>query len=254
MLAPRSVLRPESVRPALVNAVIGTMLGHQDPHEKAAMTITAQPVVEFEHPEHWEDLLAADADRTRFVYVPYRRYLAIEGDAVPGSDDFQAAIGALYAVGYTLHFALKGRGVSVPVGMLEGVYWMDRPEPIPLERFASEGSVIPMRWRLLLVTPEEATDEEIEAAIEEAGRRGTAPTEALARLACKGWLEGESAQILHVGPYDAEYPTASRLHDAMVAAGLRARGCHHEIYLSAPSEAPERTRTIIRQPVEEIAW
>lgn len=218
------------------------------------MTVTALPEVEFEHPEHWEDLLLADADQARFVYVPYRRYLAIEGDAAPGGDVFQAAIGALYAVGYTLHFALKSRGVSVPVGMLEGVYWMDRPEPIPLERFALEGSTVPMCWRLLLATPEEATDEEITAAIAEAGRRGTAPAEALARLTCKGWLEGESAQILHVGPYDAEYPTASRLHDAMAVAGLRARGCHHEIYLSAPSVAPERTRTILRQPVEEIAW
>jgi hypothetical protein len=218
------------------------------------MTITALPEVEFEHPEHWEDLLVADADRTRFVYVPYRRYLAIEGDEAPGSDAFQAAIGALYAVGYTLHFALKGRGVTVPVGMLEGVYWMDRPEPIPLERFALEGSGVPMRWRLLLVVPEEACDEEVDAAIGEAARRGTAAAEALARLTCKGWLEGESAQILHVGPYDAEYPTASHLLDGMAAAGLRARGCHHEIYLTAPSEAPERTRTIIRQPVEEIAW
>jgi hypothetical protein len=230
------------------------MLGHHDPHENAAMTITALPEVEFEHPERWDDLLVADAERTRFVYVPYRRYLAIEGDAAPGSDEFQAAIGALYAVGYTLHFVLKGRGVSAPVGMLEGVYWMDRPEPIPLERFALEGSVVPMRWRLLVVAPEEATDEEIAAAIAEAGQRGTASSEALARLCCKGWLEGESAQILHVGAYDAEYPTATRLHAAMAAAGLRPRGCHHEIYLSAPSEAPERTRTIIRQPVEEIAW
>jgi hypothetical protein len=242
------------VRPALVATASAAMLATRDPQEKAAMTVTALPEVEFEHPEHWEDLLVADADHARFVYVPYRRYLAVEGDTLPGSDEFQAAIGALYAVGYTLQVALRSRGVTTTVGMLEGVYWMDRPEPIPLERFALEGSVVPMRWRLLLVTPEEATDDEVRAAIVEAGKRGTAPAGALEHLTCKGWLEGESAQILHVGPYDAEYPTASRLHDAMAMAGLRARGCHHEIYLSAPSEAPERTRTIIRQPVEEIAW
>ncbi len=218
------------------------------------MTVTAPPEIDFAHPEHWDDLPAADAEQVRFVYVPYRRYLMIEGDTRPGSAEFQAAIGALYGVAYTLQIALESRGLSVPVGMLEGVYWMDRPIPIPLERFAAMGGDVPMRWRLLLAMPEAATDEEIHAAIAEAVRRGTAPADMVAHLQCKGWLEGECAQILHVGPYDAEYPTEARLQAAMTAAGLRPRGCHHEIYLSAPSEAPEMTRTIIRQPVEETAW
>jgi hypothetical protein len=217
------------------------------------MTITAPLEMEFEHPQHWEDLHAASADHVRFVYVPYRRYLALDGEARPGSEAFQAAIGALYAVGYTLHFALKSRGVNAPVGVLEGVYWVDQPGPIPLERFgATDGA--PMRWRLLLVTPEEATEEEIDGARAEVARRGTAPDEVLAQLRCRGWLEGESAQILHLGAYDAEYPTEARLQAAMAGAGLRPRGCHHEIYLSSPSAPAERTRTIIRQPVEEIAW
>ncbi len=217
------------------------------------MTITAPPEMEFEHPQHWEDLHAASADHVRFVYVPYRRYLSLDGVARPGSEAFQAAIGTLYAVGYTLHFALKSRGVNAPVGVLEGVYWIDQPGPIPLERFAATRDT-PMRWRLLLVAPEEATEEEIDGARAEVARRGTAPEALLAQLACRGWLEGECAQVLHVGSYDAEYPTEVRVHAAMAGAGLRPRGCHHEIYLSSPSAPPERTRTIIRQPVEEIAW
>lgn len=48
----------------------------------------------------------------------------------------------------------------------------------------------------------------------------------------EGWLEGESAQTLHIGPYGAEYPTISRLRAVIADAGFRPRGCHHEIYLS----------------------
>ena len=51
-------------------------------------------------------------------------------------------------------------------------------------------------------------------------------------------------------PYAAETPTIARLHAAIEAAGLRARGRHHEIYIGDPRRsAPDRLRTILRQPV-----
>jgi hypothetical protein len=57
--------------------------------------------------------------------------------------------------------------------------------------------------------------------------------------------------VLHVGPYAEERPTIERLHAAIAAAGLRPRGRHHELYLGDPRRsAPERLRTLIRQPVE----
>ena len=70
-------------------------------------------------------------------------------------------------------------------------------------------------------------------------------------LRVERWREGPSAQILHVGPYDAEVPTIERLHSAISTAGLHPRGRHHEIYLGDPRRsAPEKLRTIIRHPVE----
>ncbi len=220
------------------------------------MTVAPPPEVEFEHPADWDDLLNCRTDRARFVYVPYRRYFMVEGDARPGSDQFQAAIGSLYPVAYALHFALKRRGVVARVGMIEGLYWVGEPGPIELERFAetSPSAPLPMSWRLMIAVPDEATEEEVDAAVDEVRHRGSASGEQLDRMRCRGWLEGEAAQIMHVGPYDAEYPTEARLCQAMADAGLRARGCHHEIYLSQPSAPPEKTRTLLRQPVEEIAW
>ena len=63
--------------------------------------------------------------------------------------------------------------------------------------------------------------------------------------------EGPSAQILHVGSYDDEAPTLARLHDEwMPQQGLTFNGPHHEVYLSdARRTAPEKLRTVLRQPV-----
>ena len=71
------------------------------------------------------------------------------------------------------------------------------------------------------------------------------------RLRFLRWEEGLCAQVLHTGPYAAEGPSVVRLHKGIAAAGYRPRGHHHEIYLADPRRsAPEKLRTILRQPVE----
>jgi len=67
------------------------------------------------------------------------------------------------------------------------------------------------------------------------------------------FAEGRAAQVMHVGPYAAEGPTIARLHRFVEEQGYKLRGKHHEIYLGDPRRsAPEKLRTIIRHPVEEV--
>ena len=63
--------------------------------------------------------------------------------------------------------------------------------------------------------------------------------------------EGPCVQTLHVGSFDDEAAVLERMHtDFLPANGLRLSGRHHEVYLSdARRVAPERMRTILRQPV-----
>ena len=64
--------------------------------------------------------------------------------------------------------------------------------------------------------------------------------------ACK---EGRAAQIMHVGPFEEEGPTIETLHRFIEDSGNVFSGRHHEIYLSdIRRAAPEKWRTIIRQP------
>jgi hypothetical protein len=195
------------------------------------------------------DLTAARRDRVRFLHVPERRFLAVDGTEVPGGEAFQGAIATLYPVAYALHFGLKRRSVAAPVGMLESLFWLTPAEL--LDGVPTDGSRVPergWRWRVILPVPGEATEVDVEDAIASAVRR--TPLPALELLHVITWEEGDCAQILHVGPYDAEAPTIRRLHDAIAAAGLRPGEPHHEIYLNDPFRVgPEKTKTVIRHPV-----
>ncbi len=213
--------------------------------------ITSAPApVLFDVPADYRNELAARSDRIRLLEIPERRYLAIEGTDAPGGQAFQDAIATLYPVAYTLHFALRKRGIQAPVGALEGVFWIGEPGPMPLELLAGTPEQPPAwTWRLLLPIPDQATEDEIGAARDAVERKQRPPR--LGDLRWEPWAEGRVAQIMHLGSYDAEVPTIRHLHEAIAERGLRVRGCHHEIYISDPRTTRlERVRTVIRQPVE----
>jgi hypothetical protein len=197
------------------------------------MTVVSPAAVEFEQPRDYRDEITARPNSVRFLIIPERQYLTIEGTGTPGGAEFAAAMGSLYPVAYTLHFALKKHGIEAPVGVLEGLFWLDTP----------------VRWRLLLPVPPAASNANIADAIEQVRVRKSPPTiERLQVEHCGGDYVG---QILHVGPYDAESATIEALHVGIESRGLRLRGTHHEIYISDPTRtAAARLKTVIRQPVE----
>jgi hypothetical protein len=199
------------------------------------MTAVAVPPVEFDHPIDYRDEIQARADRVRVLVIPERRYLMIDGTGRPGGSEFGAAMASLYPVAYTLHFALKKRGLDAPIGALEGLFPTGEPQS----------------WRLMLPVPVVAGDYDVAAAIDEVRRRKSPPT--IDQLRVERWDEGLVAQIMHVGPYDAEAETVNALQAAIEARGLKPRGSHHEIYISDPNRtAADRLKTLIRQPVKVV--
>lgn len=72
----------------------------------------------------------------------------------------------------------------------------------------------------------------------------------LRKIRFEQFKEGRCAQIMHIGPFSAEGPTIQRIHDH-ISSRSALRGKHHEIYLSdIRKAAPEKWKTIIRQPME----
>ena len=178
----------------------------------------------------------------RIVDVPEMGFLMVDGTGAAGGPAFQEAIGALYSVAYAAKFALKATGWDHVVMPLEGLWvW---PEGVPAESAKIEDAT----WTLQMAEPEEVTSEVFYEALAASWKKR--PNPALDRLRLERFHEGEAAQILHTGPYDAEQPTIARLHAFLEEEGYDARGAHHEIYLSDPLRtSPERLKTIIRRPV-----
>lgn len=179
------------------------------------------------------------------VDVPPTAYLATDGRGDPNtSPAYAAAVAALYTVGYAVKFALRARtGDDLVVGPLEGL-WSSADHTAYRDRRKGEWD-----WTMLLPLPDLVTREEVEAAREAAAARKAAlPVDAVRWFEL---VEGRSLQIMHIGSYDDEGPTLARLHEEiMPARGLTWNGRHHEIYLGDPRRtAPERLRTVLRQPV-----
>jgi hypothetical protein len=185
----------------------------------------------------------------RIREIPPRRILKIDGQGRPDSPAFRAAVEALYPVAYGVHFALGRRGVDAPIGTLEGLWSFDPfvTPPDAAEPFIPRDADT-WQWTLFLELPESATDAEVLAAVEDAERRRPSPQ--LEELRDVWFEEGLVVEALHVGPYATEPETIARMATAADEAGLERCGPHHEIYLGDPRRAaPERLRTILRQPV-----
>ncbi len=179
------------------------------------------------------------------VEVPELQFLMVDGAGDPnGSQDYQDAVQALFSVSYALKFAVKraADGVDYRVMPLEGLWWVDDISRLSFEDRSD------WRWTVMILQPAVVTEELLAEAVKTSlVKRRLA---AAGRLRLERVDEGRAAQVLHTGPYSAEQPTISRLHEFIARQGLAPRAKHHEIYLTDPARtAPERLRTILRQPV-----
>lgn len=137
------------------------------------------------------------------------------------------------------------------VGPLEGLWWADDMAVF------NRGDKDSWKWRMMIRQPSWQSDDDVEAvraaAIAKGLKAGNGPADiaGLEKVAATRLAEGLSVQVLHVGPYSDEGPVIARMHNEFLPAdNLDFNGHHHEIYLSDVRKvAPEKLKTILRQPV-----
>lgn len=196
------------------------------------------------------DSYHARRGRFRLVDVPDLRYLMVDGHGDPNtSPAFTEAVETLYPVAYALKFASKrelGRDYVVPP--LEGLWWAE-----DMETFTAARDKMRWDWTLMLLVPDGIAPDMVAAAVERVGAK--ARPARLDDLRLETLSEGLCVQTLHVGSFDDEAGVLDRMHHEFVPEnGLRMVGTHHEIYLSDFRRvAPEKRRTILRQPVAPVA-
>ncbi len=196
------------------------------------------------------DLYNMPAGKMKFVKAPELHYLMVDGTGDPNhSQTFTEAVEALYSLSYTLKFMVKKGPDSVDYGVmpLEGLWWTD-----DMNGFSMDDKNA-WKWTLMILQPEFITAAQVQQAFAQVQKKKGDSLPALAKVRFESMKEGDCAQILHIGPYDAEPPNIIKLHEFIRANGYELHGKHREIYLSDMRRtAPDKLKTIIRQPVRKV--
>ncbi|MCL5075717.1 MAG: GyrI-like domain-containing protein [Chloroflexi bacterium] len=161
----------------------------------------------------------------QILEIPSQRMAVVRAKGAPDKV-FSEVLPALYSSVYTLKFDLKKKGTPT-----------FKVSP-PRARYPDAHLVPKEEWTHIigLPIPEDTTSlpqkvPNVEVKIET-------------------WEYGTVAQILHLGPYDQEYPTVERLHKFIEENSYEIAGMHEEEYLTRPEA--KVSKTIIRYPVRKI--
>jgi hypothetical protein len=107
------------------------------------------------------------------------------------------------------------------------------------------------KWTAMIMQPEYVSADLLQTAMAQVEKKKNPA--ALSKLRFESYHEGEAAQILHIGPFAEEGPTIAKIHQFIEDNGYALSGKHHEIYLSDfRRAAPEKLKTIIRQPLKAV--
>jgi hypothetical protein len=182
----------------------------------------------------------------QIITIPPLNYLMIDGHGDPNTDpSYATSVSALYTLAYTLKFGLKGTGTpDFKVFPLQGLWWA-----ADMNTFLT-GEKSAWDWTMMIGQPEWITGENIDKAKEKAAVK--VEKSVLAKVRFETYDEGLVVQLMHIGPYSAEGPNIARMHAFAREQGYDLSGKHHEIYLGNPQRtAPEKLKTIIRQPIRK---
>ncbi len=182
-------------------------------------------------------------NKPEIVTVPPASYIAVRGQGDPNEEGgaYQAAIGVLYAVAYTLKMSYKSdyriEGFyEYVVPPLEG-FW--RQEGVKGVDYANKAA---FQWISVIRLPEFVTEKDLRWAVETATRKKKLDCSAAEFLTID---EGLCVQILHQGPYDDEPATV-----ALLDRFLQENGCEND--LSDTRWQPEKWKTVIRHPIRKV--
>ena len=190
----------------------------------------------------------------QIVDIPEMKFIAVRGTGDPNEEGgaYKTAIGLLYGIAFTIKMSKMGSRkiqgyFDYVVPPLEGFWKQEGVEGIDYRRKAD------FQWISVIRLPEFVEKADVQWAVEEAERKKKQDFSKVEFLTIQ---EGLCVQCMHIGPFDNEPATIALMDRYAQEQGYEKdfseERMHHEIYLSdVRRAAPERWRTVIRQPVRE---
>ena len=195
----------------------------------------------------FKELYQPSAKEVVVIEVPEMQFLMIDGMGSPGdSQEYSDAMAALFPVAFKTKFLSKAKGKDYVVPPSEGLWWADDMNDY------TGGNRDKWKWTMMIMLPDWITKELVKESINITLQKKPEISKTVKKLRVEKYDEGNSAQIMHIGPFSEEGPTVEKVHKFIEDQNGKFDGFkqkHHEIYLSDPRKAkPENMKTVIRQP------
>lgn len=184
------------------------------------------------------------------IEVPPINYFTLKGIGNPNSNAFKERVEALYALSYAIRMLPK-KGIT-PEGYyeytvfpLEGVWDLDE-EGRQLEQLDKDRLV----YKLMIRQPDFVTEELVSIAKELSAKKVS--KELLMSVKFEQIEEGICVQCMHIGDYDSEPVTFTKMEEYCAANNLkRIDKRHREIYIGDPRKSdPAKLKTVLRYKIK----
>ena len=206
----------------------------------------------FDYKKAYKDLYLPSVT-PHIIKIPKMNYLAVRGKGNPNIEDgeYSEAMNLLYAVAYTLKMSYKG-GYAIDgffeyvVPPLEGFWWQDG---IGVDYTKKED----FNWISVIRLPDFVRKKDFDWAVSEAAKKKKLD---FSKVEFLTYNESVCVQCMHIGSYDEEPETISKMTAFAVSEGytvdISANRFHHEIYLGDPRKTEAaKLKTVIRYPVKK---
>lgn len=190
-------------------------------------------------------------EKPEFVDIEQAQFISITGKGDPSEQLFSEKIQALHSTAYALKFIHKAQGQDFTVSKLEGLWTFDEKKYGQPSITEASVKVPRSEWeyRLLIRMPDYVKKGDQEAAVATVLKKKG--IELVKEIEFYTMAEGNSVQMLHVGPFSTEPKTLKIMEKFMQEHQLKKNGLHHEIYLSGFTKTePNKLKTILREPVK----
>ncbi len=193
-------------------------------------------------------------EKPAIVTLPKMNYVVVRGKGDPNAEDseYKRSIGILYTISFTIKMSKKSDWriegyFDYVVPPLEGFWWQEGAERIDYTHKDKFNFISMIRL------PDFVKKADFDRAVEQAQEKKKTDLSAAEFLTVE---EGLCVQCMHIGSYDDEPRTLALMDEYIQRGGyeydLSKSRLHHEIYLSdARRVAPEKLRTVIREPIKE---
>ncbi len=203
-------------------------------------------MVKIDLKKQYKDLYTPSAKKFTILEIPKMNFIMIDGHGDPNNEpSYTAAIETLYSLSYTLKFHVKKTiKMDYTVMGLEGLWWVPDMKEFNITRKED------WDWTAMIMQPDFITPSLFEEAKRQVIAKGKGPRINEARF--ESFYEGLCVQVIYIGPFNDEGPTIANMHTYAKEQGYDLAGKHHEIYLSDfRRTAPEKLKTVIRQPLKK---